>query len=80
MDFHQKRRQQFLVEPYYMRQLADFESVINGPEGLEDNLKSKERERGWHMSLARGVGFEKFQRLTLRYTVNRPGIRGGCLV
>ena len=72
MDFHQERRQQFLGETYYLQQMPEFEAVIHGAEGLEENLKSPEREPGWHTSLARGIGFEKFNRLMLRYTAGEP--------
>ncbi|MFG6467029.1 PoNe immunity protein domain-containing protein [Roseateles sp. BYS87W] len=68
MEFNAKRRQQFLAEKYVETKLAEFDDVIGGPEGLEANLKSKERQRGWHASLARGVGWEKFNRLQLAYT------------
>ncbi|MFT4267599.1 MAG: DUF1911 domain-containing protein [Xenophilus sp.] len=70
--FQQRRRQQFLVESYFKHQLIDYDAVINGPEGLEENLKSRERERGWHMSLARGVGTEKLHQLFLKYTAGEP--------
>lgn len=68
MPFNAVRRQQFLVEHYVQDQLTQFDSVLNDPDGLEANLRLPERERGWHASLARGVGFEKFNRLLLRYT------------
>src|SRR5574343_154913 len=72
LQFHEKRRQQFLGEKYYLEQLPEFESVINAPDGLEANLKQPEREPGWYCDLARGVGFEKFQRLLLNYTAGTP--------
>lgn len=72
MEFQEIRRQQFLVEKYYLEQLPEFEAVINAPDGLEANLKLPERESGWHCDLARGVGFEKFCRLLLRYTAGEP--------
>lgn len=68
MTFNNKRRQQFLVESYVRTKLAEFDEVIDSQEGLESNLRSKERQRGWHASLARGVGWENFNRLQLRYT------------
>lgn len=72
MEFHNKRRQQFLGERYYEDQMPRFESVLNDPDGLEAGLKSSESEPGLHASLARGVGFEKFNRLMLRYTAGEP--------
>lgn len=68
MTFNTKRRQQFLGEAYLKTKLTEFDDVIDSPEGLEANLRSKERQRGWHASLARGVGWEKFNRLQLHYT------------
>lgn len=68
MSFNAIRRQQFLAERYVQDQLAQFEAVLNDPDGLEANLRQPERERGWYASLARGVGFEKFSRMLLRYT------------
>jgi hypothetical protein len=68
MDFHRRRRQQFLVERYFEDQSAHFDSVLNDGDGLEANLQRAEKQSGWHSSLARGVGFEKFNRLTLSYT------------
>ncbi|UZD54993.1 PoNi-like cognate immunity protein [Caldimonas aquatica] len=68
MEFHEIRRQQFLTQQYYLDQLKGFEEVLYGPEGLEENLRSPEREPGWHMSLARGAAYERFCRLLLRYT------------
>lgn len=72
MSFQNQRRQQFLGEQYVSTQLAQFDSVLNDPDGLEANLRTPERERGWHASLARGVGFELFNRLTLQYTAGEP--------
>lgn len=68
MEFHEIRRQQFLTQQYYLDQLKGFEEVLYGPQGLEENLRSPERETGWHMSLARGAAYERFCRLLLRYT------------
>lgn len=68
MEFHQKRRQQFLGEKYYQEQIAEVANVIGAPDGLEANLRLPESEAGWHSDLARGVGFEKFNRLLLHYT------------
>ncbi len=68
MEFEKKRRQQFLGEKYFQEQLPEFEAVINSPDGLEANLKQPEREKGWYCDLTRGVGYEKFNRLILRYT------------
>jgi hypothetical protein len=72
MEFHQKRRQQFLDEAYYRDQLPRFEDVIFGEDGLEAGLRAKESQRGLHCSLARGVGLELFSRLTLHYTAGEP--------
>jgi Domain of unknown function (DUF1911) len=68
MSFNHQRRQQFLVEPYVTSQLQQFDSVINDSDGLLANLLLPERERGWHASLARGLGLELFGRMLLRYT------------
>lgn len=72
MEFEKQRRQQFLGKKHYREQLPEFEAVINDPYGLEANLKQPEREKGWHCDLARGVGFEKFNCLLLRYTAGEP--------
>lgn len=68
MSFNTIRRQQFLVEPYVQDQLAQFDAVLNDQDGLKANLHQPEAQRGWHASLARGVGFETFNRLLLSYT------------
>jgi hypothetical protein len=72
MKFESQRRQQFLSENFYREQLPEFDAVINDPDGLEANLRQPEREPSWHNDLARGVGFEKFNRLLLRYTAGEP--------
>ena len=72
MEFQKKRRQQFLGETYYRDQLPRFEDVIHGHDGLEVGLRARETQRGLHLSLASGVGYELFNRLTLRYTAGEP--------
>ena len=66
--FDQLRRQIFLGQTYYQQQLEQFVDVLDGPDGLEANLRSKESQPGLHASLARGVGNERFNKLQLRYT------------
>lgn len=72
MEFHEKRRQQFLGENYYREQLRQFADVLHGEEGLEANLLTPERSRGWYAELQRGIGFELFNRMLLRYTAGEP--------
>lgn len=72
MEFHERRRQQFLSERHYRFALDSFDEVVNGPGGLLDNLKKPDDPPGWHKNLAQGVGDERFNRLLISYTAGEP--------
>lgn len=70
MEFHEKRRQQFLVEPHYRKQLDILREVIAGQ---ETNLSEpEENEKGWHASLLSGIAGDKLIRHLLHYTAGEP--------
>ncbi|PKO36090.1 MAG: hypothetical protein CVU33_20245 [Betaproteobacteria bacterium HGW-Betaproteobacteria-6] len=70
MEFHEKRRQQFLGEKYYVQELKDMERGIelfgSKPAGSGDT-----ELEGWMISY-RSIANDKFERLCLRYTAGEP--------
>lgn len=70
MEFHLKRRQQFLGERHYHEQLSLWDEVIKGQ---RENLQKPEgNEKGWHSSLLQGIADELLIKLTLHYTAGDP--------
>lgn len=70
MEFHERRRQQFLNERHYGEQIAFDDEVLAGQ---RKNLLEPERgERGWHCSLFQGIAQTMFIKLCLHYTAGEP--------
>lgn len=70
MEFHQKRRQQFLVEAHYTSQLDMWDEVITGQRA--NLLKPEDGERGWHASMYQGIAEGLLTKLFLHYTAGEP--------
>jgi hypothetical protein len=70
MQFHEKRRQQFLGEKHYRDQLALLGEVIPGQEA--NLLRPEGSDRGWHASLLEGIGDGLYAKLELHYTAGEP--------
>lgn len=72
VKFNEKRRQQFIIESYYKKQVEFIDDVLNADDGLQENLKKPESEPGLHMDFTHGIGSEKFDLLLLQYTAGEP--------
>lgn len=72
MEFHEKRRQQFLSEKSYLDAQTFFTDVVHSPTGILANLKKPDDEPGWHLSLVGNLAQEKFELMLTRYTAGEP--------
>lgn len=70
MEFHLKRRQQFLGESHYREQLTFWDEVIEGQRA--NLLKPEGSERGWHCSLLQGIADGQLIKFSLHYTAGEP--------
>jgi Domain of unknown function (DUF1911)/Domain of unknown function (DUF1910) len=70
MEFHEKRRQQFMDERNYKATLAMWDEVLEGQRA--NLLKPEGGERGWHCSLKQGIADGLLIKLFLHYTAGEP--------
>lgn len=70
MEFHLKRRQQFLGESAYRSEISMWDEVIAGQK--ENLLKPEDGEHGWHVSMHQGIADGLLIKLFLHYTAGEP--------